>query len=520
MESTEREESRIQAVIFDLDGVITKTRKTHKTAWKKLFDEFFEKKNADQPSMTEEDYLEYIDGKPRYEGVRSFLDARGMNLPYGDPKDKPGYDSICALGNTKNVFFNEVLANEGVQVYPDALEKLKQWRGQGMKTAIVSSSKNCLNILKAAELEELFDTRVDGLVAEERGLKGKPDPDIFVEAAKELDVRVERCVVFEDSNSGVEAGQKGFFGLVVGVARFKNSEALKKNGADITIESFDELDLFSEQIMEEYFSQQGPPIFPGNKEIFDVLKNKKPAIFLDYDGTLTPIVKRPEDAVISEEMKQTLKKLASVFTVAIVTGRDKEDVENLVGLDELIYAGSHGYIITGPDELFMEHPLSEEIIPKLDKIEQEVEEKLKKETSGTQVDRKRYAIGIHYRNAREEDEKTVHKLVEEMLEKYPGHKRGEGKKILEIKPDADWHKGKAVLWIMDALKLSEKDDVIPLFIGDDITDEDAFEVLKDKGMGILVGGHGQKTHAHYALKNVYQVRVFFDRLIQMYDEKG
>ena len=508
----------IDGLIFDLDGVITQTRETHKKAWENMFDSLFENKFPNQSSMTEEDYLEYIDGKPRYQGVKSFLESRGIELPFGKENDDPGFDTICALGNIKNQLFNEVLQKEGVEVYPDAVEKLRLWRSKGIKTAIVSSSKNCLNILKAAGLEDLFDTRVDGVVSEQLGLKGKPDPDIFVEAAKKLHIREDRSVVFEDSNSGVQAGQKGFFGLVVGVSRFKNSEVLKKNGADITINSFDELDLLSQQIKEEYFSPQGKPVFPHNKEIFNGLKKQKPIIFLDYDGTLTPIVQRPEDAVISDEMKQTLKKLASIFTVAIVTGRDKEDVENLVGLNKLIYAGSHGYIITGPDGLHMEHPDSEEIIPKLDKIEKEVEEKLEAKTRGTQVDRKRYAIGIHYRNARPEDEKVVHDLVTEILEKHPGHKKGEGKKIVEIKPDADWHKGKAVEWIMDALELAEKKDVTPVFIGDDITDEDAFEVLKDTGIGILVGGHGQKTHAQYALKNVYQVREFFSRLIDLYSK--
>ena len=168
------------------------------------------------------------------------------------------------------------------------------------------------------------------------------------------------------------------------------------------------------------------------------------------------------------------------------------------------------------NQLAMEHPDSEKIIPRLDAIETEVEDFLSKNTQGTQLDRKRYAIGIHYRNARPEDEKTVHELVDNILKKHPGHKKGEGKKIVEIKPDIDWHKGKAMQWIMDALKLSEKDNIIPVFIGDDITDEDAFEALTEKGIGILVGGHGKKTAAKYALKNVYQVKVFFDRLIGMY----
>ena len=509
----------IDALIFDLDGVLTQTRKTHKKAWKEMFNHFFEKQKdsyGKQSSMTENDYQQYIDGKPRYQGVESFLNSREIELPWGDTDDPPGMETICALGNMKNKLFNEVLEREGAEVYEDAVEKLKNWRQQGMKTAVVSSSKNCKKIIEVAGIDDMFDTRVDGLVSEEIGLKGKPDPDIFTEAARRLNARPENSVVFEDAISGVQAGQNGYFGLVVGVNRFNNKEALLENGADITIDNFNELDLTDEELVEEYFSRQGVSIFPDNKKIFELLSHKKPVIFLDYDGTLTPIVQRPEDAVLSEKMKDTLKQLAKTFTVAIVTGRDKEDVENLVGLDELIYAGSHGFIISGPDGLSMEHPDSKKIIPKLDEIEEQVRDLLEENTEGTQLDRKRYAIGIHYRNARQEDEKTVYDIVNKILEKHPGHKKGEGKKIVEIKPDIDWHKGKAVEWILDALKLPGKEDLMPIFIGDDITDEDAFKALKNKGLGIMVGSHGQNTHATYSLKNVFQVREFFNKLIELY----
>lgn len=514
-----QESGSVKALIFDLDGVITQTRKTHKRAWKQMFDNFFEERNSGHETMTELDYQEYIDGKPRYQGVDSFLASRGIELPYGSKNDEPGYDSVCALGNSKNMLFNELLEKDGVEVYEDALEKLKEWRKAGLKTAIVSSSKNCRKIIEVAGISNLFDTSVDGIVSEELGLKGKPDPDIFTEAARRLGVGVENSVVFEDASSGVQAGQKGYFGLVVGISRFNNAEALKRNGADITIDDFRDFDLHDQALHEEFFNRQGKAIFPANDEILNILAQNRPVIFLDYDGTLSPIVPRPEDAIISHEMKEALKKLAEIYTVAIVTGRDMEDVENLVGLDELIYAGSHGYIITGPDGLFMEHPDSEKIIPRLDIIEKEVKSYLENKTEGTQVDRKRYAIGIHYRNARQEDEKIVLEMVDEILKKHPGHKKGEGKKIIEIKPDLDWHKGKAVLWIMDALNMTGKKDVMPVYIGDDITDEDGFEALKDTGMGILVGGHGQPTAAKYALKNVFQVKEFLRKLIEIHDRK-
>jgi trehalose 6-phosphate phosphatase len=507
----------VKALIFDLDGVVTQTRETHKKAWYELFQWFFKEMGfSGQHPMSDEDYQLYIDGKPRYQGVQSFLDSRKITWPYGNTDDEPGIDSVCALGNKKNDIFHEVVDREGVKIFPDAKEKIIYWRAQGLKTAIVSSSKNCLKVLKAAGIDSWFDARVDGVVSESMGLNGKPDPDIFIEAARLLGVSPLEAVVFEDAISGVQAGQKGYFALVVGVDRFDNEKALLENGADIVLDDLSGLDLYDEDLVRDYFTRQGEPVFPENKTLFSILNKKKPVIFLDYDGTLTPIVQRPEDALLSEEMKHMLGELAKVFTVAVVTGRDKEDVEQLIGLDQLIYAGSHGYIISGPDGMQMEHPDSGRLIPELDRMEKDIEEALEGKTEGVQIDRKRYAIGIHYRNAREGDEALVFDVVDMILEKYRGYKKGEGKKIVEVKPDLDWHKGKAVDWILQALELDENDEIIPVFIGDDLTDEDAFESLKGKGIGILVGGHGKPTAAAYSLKNVFQVRAFFDRLIALY----
>ncbi len=509
--------NKIDALIFDLDGVVTKTQKLHKEAWKEMFDAFLKDKEGQAP-MSDEDYKVYVDGKPRYQGVKSFLDSRDISLPFGNTDDPPEKETACGLGNRKNKIFHRLVEQGGVEVYPGAVEKIKTWRKKGLKTAIVSSSKNCKKIIEHAGIAHLFDARVDGAVSEERGLNGKPDPDIFVEAAKDLGVSPENAVVFEDAISGVQAGQRGYFGLVVGLNRFENAEALKENGADLIIDNFEDFELFDNPEVQAFFSTNVPLIFSGETDLFDRLKEKKPVFFLDYDGTLTPIVSRPEDAVISDEMRNILKRLAEIFTVAVVTGRDKEDVENMVRLDNLIYAGSHGFIITGPDGLYKEHEKSEEIVKDLDEIEKDIESELEGKTEGVQLDRKRYAIGLHYRNAREEDEPFVYELVEKMLKKYQGFKKGEGKKIVEIKPDVDWHKGKAVLWVLDALNISEKEN-IPVFIGDDVTDEDAFEALKDKGIGIIVENQGQKTAAGYALKNVFQVGEFFKKLIDIYSNR-
>ncbi len=264
-----------------------------------------------------------------------------------------------------------------------------------------------------------------------------------------------------------------------------------------------------------YKTQSITPLFSEESDFFDKVQGKKPVFFLDYDGTLTPIVSRPQDAVISHKMRELLHKLSKKFTVAVVTGRDMDDVKSLVKLDNLIYAGSHGFRISGPDNLYKEHEKSKEILPVLDEIEKELHQ-LEEQFPGVQIDRKRYAVGVHFRNARPEDEKKIIEAFEEILARHPGYKKGTGKKIVEIKPDLDWHKGKAVLWILEALSLNNDPSTLPIYIGDDDTDEDAFEVLKDKniGIGIFVEHEGQPTAAHYSLKDVDAVGRLFQELIK------
>ncbi len=506
----------IRGLIFDLDGVITKTQKVHQSAWKELFDDFLgsiDDVSVDIRPMSKSDYMIYIDGKPRYEGVRSFLRSRNLELDYGSIHDTHDKSTICGLGNRKNLIFNKLIDQDGVDVYEDAIEKIIQWRNLGFKTAIVSSSKNCKKIVEKVGLENLFDTRVDGLVSEELHLRGKPDPDIFIEAANNLKCKPQECVVFEDAISGVHAGQRGNFGLVVGVSRFDNRSSLLENGADIAVDTFKELDLFGDEEILAILNPQKPPIFNSGKSLFSKFKEKRAVIFLDYDGTLTPIVNRPEDAVISDEMRHLLEELSEKYTVAIITGRDIDDIKKFINLDNLIYAGSHGYSIIGPNDLYKEHEKAEEIVSTLDEVEHCLVEEHLRETKGVQVERKRYAIAVHYRNARDSDIPTVYRSVKQILQAFSGLKLGEGKKVVEIKPDLDWHKGKAIFWILDELLLNDKDKYIPIYIGDDITDEDAFRSLKGTGFGILVGSHGQTTNADYTLRNIYQVKKFFRKIL-------
>lgn len=238
---------QFEAVIFDLDGVITKTANVHSRAWKKMFDDYlrYREEKFKEPfvEFTSGDYLHYVDGKPRYDGVKSFLDARNIDLSYGTPDDAPELETVCGLGNRKNNAFNEVLNAEGVEAYPSTVALLEQLKKDGVRIGVASSSKNAEGVLTAAGLMDFIETRVDGVVSAQIGLNGKPAPDIFITAAKNLGVDPNKSIVVEDATSGVQAGKNGNFGLVLGLAREDNIEALKANGADIVVEDLDEISL-------------------------------------------------------------------------------------------------------------------------------------------------------------------------------------------------------------------------------------------------------------------------------------
>jgi beta-phosphoglucomutase family hydrolase len=228
------------AVLFDLDGVITPTAVVHMHAWSKMFNDFLTARGIEEP-YTDQDYYDYVDGKPRYDGVRSFLASRGLELPDGHPSDPSTDDTVCGLGNRKNDAFSEVLRTEGVEAYPGSVRLIEALVERGTKLAVVSSSRNAPAVLETAGLRQHFPVLVDGNVAAEKGLRGKPAPATFLEAATELGVDASRAVVVEDATSGVEAGSAGGFGLVVGVDRGAGEDALLRAGAHRVVSDLAEL---------------------------------------------------------------------------------------------------------------------------------------------------------------------------------------------------------------------------------------------------------------------------------------
>jgi beta-phosphoglucomutase family hydrolase len=236
----------IRACLFDLDGVLTQTAKIHAHAWKQMFDDFLREwaertgeplQEFDRPT----DYDEYVDGKPRLDGVRSFLESRGIEMPMGSPADPPEAETIHALGTRKNDLVLELISEQGVQPYEGSAAFAEKARDQGLRRAVVSSSTNCRDVLVAAGIDDLFEVVIDGTVAEREKLAGKPAPDTFLAAGRAVDTDPPAAAVFEDAQAGVEAGRAGGFGWVVGVDRTGQAEALRRKGADVVVRDLAEL---------------------------------------------------------------------------------------------------------------------------------------------------------------------------------------------------------------------------------------------------------------------------------------
>lgn len=236
----------VRACLFDLDGVLTQTARVHAAAWKETFDSYLCERAADtdEPFVAFDpvtDYDDYVDGKPRYDGVRSFLVSRGIELPDGSPSDPPGAETIDGLGNRKNELVLRMIHEHGVAAYEGSVRYVHAAHNAGLRHAVVSSSTNCHDVLVAAGIEELFDAVVDGVVAEREHLKGKPAPDTFLAGARALGVEPAQGAVFEDALAGVAAGRAGGFGCVVGVDRAGQADALREHGATIVVADLSEL---------------------------------------------------------------------------------------------------------------------------------------------------------------------------------------------------------------------------------------------------------------------------------------
>ncbi len=506
----------VDAVIFDLDGVITRTASVHETAWAQLFNEYLE----DRASRTGEpfqpfeqsDYLGYVDGKPRYDGVASFLESRSIVLPWGSPDDGPDEETVCGLGNRKNGYFLDTLRTDGVEPYDTSVALVRELQRQGVATALISSSRNVDDVLGAAGLLDLFAVRIDGNVAADLGIPGKPDPAVFLEATRRVGATPDRAAIVEDAQSGVAAGRSGGYQVVVGVDRGDQAAELAASGATVVVPDLGDVAVVP---VEPVPRSQLPSAAGEFSEISSMLRGSIPVVFLDYDGVLTPIVEHPDLAVLSDDMRRVLEALSSAVTVAVVSGRDVADVRDKVQVEGIYYAGSHGFDIIGPDgEPVVDDRLDrfQEYLGPLDLAMGELESQLAA-VSGAQVERKRFAIAVHYRRVADADFPVIEEAVSTTAPLVPSLRVTTGKKIFEFRPDFDWDKGRALQWLLGELNL-DRVDVRPIYLGDDTTDEDAFRVIHKRGVGVVVGREGGPSLARWALEDTDEVAAFLAGLAE------
>jgi trehalose-phosphatase len=512
---------RLEAVLFDMDGVVTDTAKAHTAAWQRLFDEFLEERARRRGEEfrafdPRHDYRRYVDGKPRMDGVRSFLDARGIDLPYGDDDDGPDRETVCGLGNRKDGYFNAWLEEHQVDAYPGTLGLVGALRQAGVKTAVFSASRNAEAVLRNAGVLDLFDAKVDGKDLAQLGLGGKPDPAMLLETARRVGATPGRTVIVEDAIAGVEAGSRGEFGLVIGVARGEHGEELTSAGADVVVHDLGELRFSPEDGLTVKTLASLPSAWDREDEIRHRVSGNALAVFLDYDGTLTPIVEEHTRALLVEDMRAAVARLARHCPVIIVSGRDLGKLIDLIDLEEVWLAASHGFEISGPRGSGDRLSMGAEHLPELAEVEDELTERLA-DIVGHAVERKKFSIAVHHRQVARDAVGRVRSILDDVLAHHPRLLLGHGKKVFEIRPDIDWHKGRAVLWILNRLG-HDHPALVPLYIGDDITDEDAFRVLVGSGLSIAVRhDESRQTAADYTVADTEEVKRLLELLTAIAD---
>ena len=508
---------RFSAVIFNLDGVVTRINEIHIEAWKRLFDEFLlERSPLEGEDLrtfhAELDYRKYVEGRPRNVGVKHVLSSRHIELPLGEADDPPHYTTVHGLGNRKKLIFNELLEQQDPLVFGCAVALIHRLRNEGFKTAIVTASEHCDMILEKAELSDRFDARIDGIESERLDLGSKPDPYVLWEVARRLEIDPEQIVVIEDSIVGVTASSRGRFGLTIGIDDGEQRQLMLDHGADHVLEDLCRLHIDGASEDEEL----SPPVLAEMELISNQLADKRPVLFLNYGGTLTPNIRKTKDAELSKKVRRALQKAAQLMPVTIVSGRDVKELRDRVDLPELIYAGSYGLEILGQD-LHLELPDGIDVLEDLDKAAAELAELLA-EFPGVSIQRKRFAIAVHYQKKDTIEAAYVEATVEQVQMRLPRLRKTGGKEVFELLPNIDWDKGRAVKWLLAELGLDGPDS-LPIYIGDDMTDEDAFRSLRGVGIGILVTKRPQPSLATYRVSNSGDALEVLNHLIHVLKHK-
>jgi len=392
-----------------------------------------------------------------------------------------------------------------VPMFGATVDLARKLRGIGIAAAAYSSSPQCQRALKAAGVDDLFDVCIDG-VAGERGTTEKPDPAVLLDAASRLGVRPQRCVIVENSEAGVAAGRDGGFALVIGIDGTGSADDLTRRGADVVLADLADV---AARTGDTRVSEL-PNAIESYGQLIGITAARESMLFLDYDGTLSPIVPDPEAARLVDGAAEALELVAAACPVAILSGRDLADIRGRVNIPGIWYAGSHGFELTAPDGTYHCNDAAEPFVPLLERAAADLRDSLAA-IPGVRVEHKRFAVAVHYREVATEHVgeivSTTHKLGQRA-----GLRVTSGRKLVELRPDLDWDKGTTLAWIRD--RIDGSSDALPIYIGDDLTDEDAFDAVRLDGIGIVVGHDedgDRKTAARFRLRSPDQVREFIER---------
>lgn len=499
------------AVIVGLDNVVDKATRVHAAAWTKFLDDYLTRRpqrtGEDHCPLTHDDYRRFLAGKP--DGVADFLAARGIRLPPGSPTDLTD-DTVYGLQNLERQTFLQLL-NTGVPEGKSIASFARRLQVAGVRVAAHTSHRNYGHTLDASGLAEVFAVFVDGAVTAELGLPAEPNPAGLIETAKRLGANPGRCVVIDSCQTGLRAGRNGGFALVIAVDAHGDAENLLSSGADAVVADLAAVTVGS--------GDAAISTIPDALQVYSQLKRlltgRRPAVFLDFDGTLSDIVERPEAATLVDGAAEALRALAAQCPVAVISGRDLADVRNRVKVDGLWLAGSHGFELVAPDGSHHQNAAATAAIDGLAEAAAQLADALR-EIAGAVVEHKRFAVAVHYRNVADDSVDNLIAAVRRL-----GHAAGlrvtTGRKVVELRPDIAWDKGKALDWIGERLGPAEvgPDLRLPIYIGDDLTDEDAFDAVRFTGVGIVVrhNEHGdRRSAATFRLECPYTVCQFLSQL--------